>query len=51
MSFIFFFVLKNVGRLRIIGLFEVLGVDFMVHGTQNQVCIETFRSQKEQELE
>ena len=51
MSFLFFFVLKTVGRLRIFGLFEVLGVDFMVHGTQNQISMETFHKEKEKQLE
>ena len=34
-GFIFFFVLKKMGRLRINGLYEVIGVDFMIHGMQD----------------
>lgn len=43
MSFIFFYVLKKVDRLRLDGLFEVIGIDCMMHGTQNEVNLDMIR--------
>lgn len=45
MSFIFFYVLKKVNRLRLDGLFEVIGIDCMMHGTQNEVFLDFIRRQ------
>ena len=45
MSFIFFYVLKKVNRLRLDSLFEVIGIDCMMHGTQNEVYLDFIRRQ------
>lgn len=45
MSFIFFYVLKTVDRLRLDGLFEVIGIDCMWHITKNQLFLDYIRRQ------
>lgn len=50
MSFIFFFVLLKIGRLRINPLFEVIGVDFMEFGKENSISFAAVEEQHRREL-
>jgi ammonia channel protein AmtB len=39
LSFIFFYSLKKNGRLRVDLIFEIIGLDFIQHGSNNSIAI------------